>query len=134
MSTTEVILLVAGLIVVDGLVVLGIRMWVRGSFEELAREFPRRPARPSAVSKRFQSLGIGSTNFGGCIEIARDDEYVHFRPMWLARVFGALDFSVPRTALADSASSFGGMRKAKLGRWTIAVSSCALDAAPGRSR
>lgn len=127
MTTTQVVLLVSALIVVDGVVLVGVRAWVRSIFEELARAFPSRPASHGARRKRFQSLAVNSTNFGGCVAIAVDDEYVHFQPMSLARLFGALDFSVPRSALTDTKASFRGHRKAKLGKWTIAASGWAFE-------
>ncbi len=126
MTTSQVIALVAAIVLIDGIVLFGIRAWMKGLFEELARAYPPRPIRAGAQRKRYQSIGVNSTNFGGCIEIATDDEHVHIRPMGLARLFGALDLSLPRAPFAEAPPAFGGARKAKLGKWTIAVSGATL--------
>ena len=127
MSTSQVIVFVAAIVLIDGILVFAIRAWMKGLFEELARAYPPRPIRAGARRKRYQSIGVNSTNFGGCIELATDDEHVHVRPMGLARLFGARDLSLPRAPFAEAPRAFGGARKAKLGKWTIAVSGATLD-------
>ncbi len=127
MTTSQISVLVAAIVLIDGLVIFGIRAWVASMFDELTRVFPPRPVRADSQRKRFQSIRVNSSNLGGCVEIATDREHIHVLPMGFARLLGAREISLPREAFANAAKSFGGARKAKLGKWTIAVTGAALD-------
>lgn len=134
MNTREMIVLASAVVVVDACVFFGLRMWIKSKFEPLMKAFPRRPARTGAVRKRWQSFAVDSTNFSNCIAIAMDDEYMHVQPMWLARVLGAPELSVPRSAITNTKQAHFGYATAKVGQWTIAAPGWALEAAPARSR
>ncbi len=126
MSGTEIVLLVTAILLVDGLIVLGLRMLAMSTFEELARAYPPRPRRGSTAARRYQSIAVGWLNFGNSFEIARDDEHVHFAPMLVARWFGAKPFSVPLAALGEAGAVHRHGRVVKLGKLRLGAPKWAL--------
>ncbi len=64
---------VMDVVIVWAIVHTGWRSW--------PQEFPARPPRPDAVSRRFQSLRLGIMNFGFSFTVVVDEAHLHLRPV-----------------------------------------------------
>jgi hypothetical protein len=129
-GTGSILVVVGIFLLVDSLVVWGIRQWVKITFAELAKAYPPVAVGAGAVTKRYQSIAVDSLNFGGCFVVSADEFGVHFAPMWLARVFGARAFSVPFEAMElkpKGLIKWGSTRKVKVGRYEITGPGWALE-------
>jgi hypothetical protein len=81
---------------VDAAVIpLVIRAVIVSTWGDLEKRFPGRPPAPDAVVREFQSLRIGSTNYGGCVHLGVDAGCPHLLPARFVRWFGAGPISVP---------------------------------------
>jgi hypothetical protein len=72
-----------------------IRFLMSRCWGHLPRAFPRRPPREDAVRRNFQSFQLGLCNFGFCIHVAVDEQYLHLEPARLIRLLGAGPASIP---------------------------------------
>jgi len=133
-DATEIILLVTAIAAFDALFLLGLRLWASKLFGELARQHPPRTRRGNTPARRYQSIAIGSLNFGGSFAITRDEHHVHFEPMLVARWFGARAFSVPLESLRELRAHHRHGSSVKLGRFTLAAPNWALAPPPDSER
>jgi len=109
MPASQVATVVVIFILVDLIIIpLVIRAVVASSWGSLERAWPGRPVGGGAVVREFQSVRIGSSNFGGCVHIAVDDRFLHLMPARFIRWFGAGPVSVPWESLTDVRPVRGG--------------------------
>ncbi len=92
MTWWQLIAIVGAVTVLDVAIVwaivhLGWRAW--------PQEFPARPLRPDAVSRRFQSLRLDIVNFGFSFTVVVDEAHLHLQPAKLMRWVGARPASIP---------------------------------------
>ena len=124
--------IVIGLFVATDLVVIPliIRTIVNGSWGELQNAFPARPVAGGAVLREFQSLRIGTANFGGCVHIAVDEACLHLLPAMFIRWFGAGPVSIPWESLSEvRRTSRGRFAEAVAGRKRLTAPAWALELA-----
>ena len=134
MSPSAVITIVSIFVLMDVVLVWGIRQWVKTTFEEIARDFPPREPLPGAVKRRWQSISVDMFNFGWSVNIAADEWGLHFEPIGLGRVFAARAFSVPFDAIKLKDGRRGRwLRKARMGKWDLTAPAWALGLAEGES-
>lgn len=115
MTTWQIILLVCVFLFMDAIIIGAVFHFVGAAARELAKRFPPVEPAPGAITKRFQSIRIGTMNFGGCVHITRDDHHLHLRPARLARWAGLRDLSIPWPSIRIDAQAL-----AKKGR-TVSV-------------
>ena len=72
---------------------------VRGAWTSIANRFPEQSIGDGALRKRFQSIAIGSLNLGFSVHMAADDDYLHWIPTRLLRIFGCGTLSIPWSAI-----------------------------------
>ncbi len=89
-------LILAGTTVLDYFI---IRFVMSRCWGHLPRSFPPQPAREDAVRRTFQSFRLGQCNFGYCIHVAVDEEFLHLEPARLIRWLGAGTASIPWSAI-----------------------------------
>lgn len=94
MTTVQIILLVIGIVVIDVMVIGAVASTVMMALKPLMEAHPPKPIEPDAVTKRWQTVRFGMSNFGGCISISVDTAYLHLRPARIARIFGLRDMSI----------------------------------------
>ena len=66
-----------------------------GLWRPVAKQFPEREHGPDAVTRNFQSFGLGIINMGLSIHATVDASYLHVRPVTWLRVMGASPMSIP---------------------------------------
>jgi len=92
LKVVAVVAVVAVDVVVIPIVIGAVISGTRGPLE---KSFPARDAASNAVGSEFQSVRIGSANFGGCVHLAPDGRCLHPRPARLLRWFRARAVSTP---------------------------------------
>jgi len=96
MTSWQIVMLVAAIVLTDVAVVILLIRWITQSLKDAFEDFPAREIPVGAVARSFQTVRLNSTmNFGGCIRIAVDERMLHLRPMGIARFFGFPSASVP---------------------------------------
>lgn len=96
MSGSNVIILVAVILAVDGCIVpLVISAVVNANWNPMAEKYPPVPVKGDAVRRDFQSFAVGSLKLGWCIHVAVDDGHLHLYPCWFARRISVKPASIP---------------------------------------
>ena len=62
-------------------------------------KYPMQRPGLDAVTRRFQSFGVGIVNMGFSIHATTDEEFLHLDPLWLWQVLGANPVSIPWQAM-----------------------------------
>lgn len=78
-----------------GLDLLIVSALMRAGWSELTQDFPASPPAPGAVRRNLQSFKAGMYNFGFCVHVAVDEDYLHLLPARLVRWFGGRPASIP---------------------------------------
>lgn len=81
--------------------------------------YPKRNPLPGAVTRNYQSFGLGIVNMGGSIHAAVDDDHLHLTPLAVWRWLGARPTSIPWSVLSPvgrtgRVARVGGPRGCKL--------------------
>ncbi len=98
-----------------------IGLLVRIAWKPLERSFPvRQPSEPS-YGRKFQTFCIGQVNFGGCIHVILDDDYLHLTPVWFLGRLGMKPISIPWDAVQPLPASIlsGKMARVQIGKQKI---------------
>ena len=87
----------------------GIAMLAVGAFRGLWRPmlapFPACAPAEDAVSRRFQSIGLGIVNMGASVHITADEDYLHLVPLRIWQLLGASPASIPWSAMEPEGTS-----------------------------
>ncbi len=110
-SLLQPIFMVALVFVAIGGVMLFARAIVTVTWRQIeAVSIDAEPA-PDAVWRKFQSFSFGMSNFGGCVHVYADADCLHLRPIWLARLFGLTNVSIPWSEISPGGwKAFGSMQ------------------------
>jgi hypothetical protein len=91
--------------VVDAMVVFFIIGGAIGScWRPLSERYPQQPIGDGAFRKNFQSVAIGSISLGFSVHMAADDDYLHWIPAKLLRIFKCKTVSIPWSSIQPSAN------------------------------
>jgi len=104
MTTAQVLLIVGVFVIVDLVVVFAAFRLCAIIWNALGKGCDFVQPGPDAVRKDFQSMKIGMFNYGGCLHIAVDEDYLHLYPAWIVRTNGGRSFSVPWERVQADAS------------------------------
>jgi hypothetical protein len=110
MTTTQIILLVAVILTIDGMIVGAILSAAGQSLREFSRAFPRREMLAGTRTRHFQSVRLGMSNLGGFVHVAIDGNCVHLHPSWIARKLRMETCSIPHACIEVEAKK---LEKAK---------------------
>jgi hypothetical protein len=95
MSPWVIAMLVTVFVVIDLAVVGGVLAACATPLRGLQERFPPIEPGPGAVTKRFQSWSVELANWGNCVHVTCDADYLHLRGAWVLRVMGFQGCSVP---------------------------------------
>ncbi|MEE2906402.1 MAG: hypothetical protein VX527_01070 [Planctomycetota bacterium] len=70
-----------------------------GLWRPVARNYPEQEHGEDAITRKFQSFGLGIVNMGFSIHATVDASYLHIRPVTWLRVLGASPMSIPWDAM-----------------------------------
>lgn len=104
MTTGQILLLVGVLLFFDLIVVGAVFGLSAQIWNGLGKGCTFVEPRPGSVRKDFQSLRIGMFNYGGCVHIAVDEDYLHLYPARVVRVSGGRALSIPWDRVQADAS------------------------------
>jgi hypothetical protein len=104
MTTSQVVLLVVGIVVIDLMIVGAVMTFLASMLNDMARRFPARAVLggvggSGAVRKEFQSIRVDMYNLGGCVHLTVDEACLHIEPAWVIRRVGGKSMSVPWEAI-----------------------------------
>lgn len=125
MSPAQIAIMVVLFASVDAVVLYAVFSMCASALTDLGREYPMNEL---AIGpwREFQSMAIDSMNFGYCIHICTDGDYVHIAPTRLMRLLKAKPMSLPRAQMHNIRRAMFGTAKAKLGKRTIILPRWAL--------
>ncbi len=127
MTTAIVIAIAVCVTALDVMIVFTIIHWGWGP---LSREFPATKPGDDAVSRRYQSFRLGLLNFGYCIHVAADEQYLHLVPIKPLRACGGRPASIPWDAIRiEKRSRHGKWITARVGTHTLRGPSWCLELA-----
>lgn len=96
-STITVIVL---FVATDVLIVGTLLGAAKRTLDELHARFPERAPRPNAIAREFQSFRFDLLNLGWCVHVLVDEDNLHLRPAWFARMFCRMHaMSIPWEAI-----------------------------------
>lgn len=110
---------------VDAIVFYAIASMCASAWNDLASKYP---INEHAIGpwREFQSMAIDMMNFGFCVHMYADDQYIHLAPTKFLRLMRAKPVSIPRAEMQDIRRASFGTAKVKLNkqkltlpRWTV---------------
>ncbi len=127
MTIAIVIAIAAAVTMLDLAILVTIIHWGWGP---LARGFPATAPGDDAVWRRYQSFRLGLLNFGYCIHVAADEQYLHLVPIKPIRLLGGRPASIPWDAIhIEKRSDRGKWITARVGTHTLRGPSWCLELA-----
>ncbi len=120
MSPSQVAIMVAIFACVDAVVLYAVASMCASAWNDLASTYP---INEYAIGpwREFQSMAIDMMNFGFCVHVYADDQYVHLAPTKFLRLMRAKPLSIPRAEMRDIKPGRFGSAKVKLGTKTLVL-------------
>ena len=72
---------------------------IRRAWSAIASPFPEQSIGINAFRKNFQTIAIGSINLGFSVHLVADDNYLHWIPTRLLKIFGCRTMSIPWSSI-----------------------------------
>lgn len=120
MTSGQGAIIVAIFACVDAVVFYAIASMCASVWNDLARDFPINE-HATGPWREFRSVAIDMFNFGLCVHIYADAEYVHLAPTRFLRFFRVKPVSIPRSAFLDVKPSAFRTAKVKLAKRTLVL-------------
>lgn len=120
MTSAQITMLVLIFVTVDAIVLYAIISACASSLGDLARDYPMNE-RATGPWREFQSMSVDMLNFGFCVHICADQDYVHIAPTAVLRRLGAKPMSIPRAAMREVKASIFRTAKVTLPKHTLVL-------------
>lgn len=120
MTPLQVVIFVGIFSCVDAVVLYAVFSFAASILKDLAAKYPMNE---HAIGpwREFQSIAIDSMNFGYCVHIYADSDYVHIAPTRLMRAMKGQPMSIPKSEMRDIRRAAFGSAKVKLNKQTLTL-------------